>query len=76
MKCVRCLHDTAQKVAEAPDGSKAWEVYACSRCNFTWRNTEEEDVINPDKRDPYFQLVGVDMEELMIPVPIPPLKEA
>ncbi|AOQ22795.1 non-oxidative hydroxyarylic acid decarboxylases subunit D [Neomoorella thermoacetica] len=75
MKCVRCLQDTASKIAEAPDGSKAWEVYGCSRCNYTWRSTEEEEVINPEKRDPYFQLVDVNIDDLMIPVPIPPLKK-
>jgi len=75
MKCVRCLNDTARKIAEAPDGSGAWEVYGCSRCNFTWRSTEEEDVINPEKRDPYFQLAGVDIEELMVPVSVPPLRK-
>ena len=52
MKCVRCLTDNASKVAEAPDGSKAWEVYVCSRCNFVWRSTEEPEVIDPEKRDP------------------------
>lgn len=75
MKCVRCLKDTATKVADAPDGSGAWEMYICNHCSFSWRNTEEEDVINPDKRDPYFQLAGVNIDDLLVLVPVPPLKK-
>jgi len=72
MKCVRCLHDTAAKFAEAPDKSGAWEMYACSRCNFTWRNTEENEVINPELRDKNFQFTQ-EVEDLQILVPVPPL---
>ena len=74
MKCVRCLKDAAFKVAEAPDKSKAWEVYCCSGCNFSWRSSEEPEVIDPDKRDPWFQFEGVDVDNLMAFSPIPPLK--
>ena len=74
MMCVRCYEDTADQVAKAPDGSDAWVVYYCRRCNFSWRNTEEPEVIDPDKRDRYFQLKGVDLTSLMHPCPIPPLK--
>ena len=74
MMCVRCYEDTADLVAKAPDGSNAWVVYYCRRCNFSWRNTEEPEVIDPDKRDRYFQLKGVDLTSLMHPCPIPPLK--
>ena len=75
MMCIRCYENTAAKVATAPDGSNAWEVYYCEQCNFSWRSTEEPEVINPEKRDPYFQLKGVDLTKLMCPVPIPPLKQ-
>lgn len=74
MKCVRCLKGTAAKFAEAPDGSGAWEMYVCDRCFFSWRSTEEDEVINPEKRDPDFQLNG-EIEDLPIPVPVPPLKK-
>ena len=74
MKCVRCLQDRAAKVAVAPDGSGAWEVYYCDRCNFSWRSTEEPEVIDPDKRDPWFQMDTVDIENLTALVPIPPLE--
>lgn len=73
MKCVRCYHDTAGEVAKAPDGSNAWVVYYCARCNFSWRNTEEPEVIEAEKREAYFQLKDVDIDTLMVPVPVPPL---
>lgn len=73
MMCVRCYHDTAGQVAKAPDGSNAWVVYYCERCNFSWRSTEEPEVIDPEKREAYFQLKDVDIDALMVPVPIPPL---
>lgn len=72
MKCVRCLQESASKVASAPDGSGAWEVYCCDRCNFSWRSTEEPHVINPELRDPWFQLEE-DPDDLPSPLIIPPL---
>lgn len=74
MKCVRCLHDTARLLTKAPDGSGAWEMYACSRCNFTWRNTEEDEVIKPELRDKKFQFTQ-EPEDLQILVGIAPLKK-
>jgi vanillate/4-hydroxybenzoate decarboxylase subunit D len=73
MICVRCLKDTARKVAEAPDRSGAWEVYYCERCNYSWRSTEEEEITVLERRDPEFQLDQVDLETLSSPNPIPPL---
>ena len=75
MKCVRCLTDNASKVAEAPDGSKAWEVYFCNRCDFVWRSSEEPEVIDPDKRDPWFQLADVEVEDIPVFSPVPPLRK-
>jgi len=75
MKCVRCLTDNASKIAEAPDGSKAWEVYFCNRCDFVWRSSEEPEVIDPAKRDPWFQLAGVKVEDIPVFSPVPPLKK-
>ncbi|AQR96858.1 MULTISPECIES: non-oxidative hydroxyarylic acid decarboxylases subunit D [Clostridium] len=70
MKCVRCLNDSAEVVAKAPDGSGAWEVFYCKKCNYSWRSTEEEDVINPDKLDPHFKLDKIDFDEIKIGIPI------
>jgi late competence protein required for DNA uptake (superfamily II DNA/RNA helicase) len=75
MQCVRCLADTAKKIATAPDGSGAWEMYYCERCNYSWRSTEEAHITQIDQRDPRFQLDKVDINKLMSPVPIPPLKK-
>lgn len=64
MKCIRCLHDTAEVVAKAPDGSNAWEMYYCSRCNYSWRNNEVDELTKIEKRDPWFQLDNVDLTKL------------
>lgn len=55
MKCLRCGNN-AVKVADAPDGSKAWEVYACTVCHYNWRSSEPDYILDPAKRDPRFQL--------------------
>jgi vanillate/4-hydroxybenzoate decarboxylase subunit D len=75
MMCLRCLKDTAGKIAQAPDGSGAWEIFYCERCNYSWRSTEEEEITVLEKRDPEFQLGGVDLDRLQILNPIPPLKK-
>jgi late competence protein required for DNA uptake (superfamily II DNA/RNA helicase) len=73
MKCVRCLQESASKVASAPDGSGAWDIYYCEKCNFSWRTSEESEIIDPKKRDPWFQLDNVDLDNLPVLVPVPPL---
>lgn len=75
MICLRCLKDSAQKIADAPDGSEAWEVYYCERCNYSWRSSEEAEITAPDKRDPEFQLDTTDLDGLQILNPIPALKQ-
>lgn len=51
MVCIRCKRDTARKVAEAPDGSHAWEVYFCDTCHYSWRNIEPDYITDPAKRE-------------------------
>lgn len=75
MKCVRCIEGEARVVAKAPDGSNDWEIYKCDRCNFGWRSTEPPSVTDPKRRDPWFQLEGVDLSTLSNPCPIPPLEK-
>jgi hypothetical protein len=70
MLCARCSHDSASVVAKAPDGSGAWEMIYCSRCNFSWRTSDEDQYINPKKREKGFQLEG-DLEAMDILTPIP-----
>jgi len=64
MNCLRCGDDTASKVASAPDGSGAWEVYYCEKCCYSWRNTEEDIVTDVTKRDPRFQLDKTDLSKI------------
>ena len=64
MKCVRCGSDEAYKVADAPDGSGAWEIYACPTCNYNWRNSEPDYITDPEKRDPRFQLTQEQLASL------------
>lgn len=70
MICVRCAHDTAALVATAPDGSHAWEIYHCSRCNFTWRSTEDEEITNAAKFNPRFKLDRTDLDALPVGIPL------
>ena len=56
MQCPRCSGDFASMVSKANDGSGAWELYLCSRCNYGWRSTEDEDVRDADKMDPEWKL--------------------
>ena len=65
MQCVRCLKETASKIAEAPDKSKAWELYFCSHCHYSWRNIEPDYITDIDKRDPWGQLAGQDIESIV-----------
>lgn len=71
MKCLRCLTGEVEIVASAPDGSGAWEIYRCLRCNYGWRSTEPETITDPKRRDPYFQIDQVELEELPCPLPEP-----
>ena len=64
MKCVRCLHDTADVIAKAPDGSGAWVVYLCKHCNYSWCNNEVESITNIEKRDPWAQMDKVDISKI------------
>lgn len=64
MQCLRCGNDAAEKVADAPDGSKAWEVYACSVCHYNWRTSEPDNILVPELRDPRFQLTNEEIANL------------
>jgi hypothetical protein len=75
MQCVRCLRDSASVVAKAPDGSGAWQMIYCSACNFSWRTSDEDAFIHPEKRDKTFQLEGPALDKVQILIPIPPLRK-
>ena len=66
MKCLRCLDDTASEVAGAPDGSDAWTIYYCQKCNYSWRSSEEESITDIEKRNPRFQLDKIDFATIPV----------
>ena len=75
MICLRCLRDRAGKVAKAPDGSGAWEVNYCAECGYSWRSSEGEEILNIEKRDKHFQLDDINLCDLVIYTPVPPLRD-
>ena len=64
MQCVRCLNDSASKVADAPDGSGAWEIYFCEKCRYSWRSSEEDYIVDIEKRNPKFRITNQDLERM------------
>lgn len=75
MKCVRCLSDEAYRAADAPDGSGTWKFYCCKNCNYGWRSTEGEEIVNIEKRDPQFQLTPEKMDQVFDLNKIPKLRK-
>ena len=73
MICPRCDDTRAALLFESPE-SGAWVVYHCPRCDFTWRSTEEEEVIQPEKYDPAFKLNEDKIRRMENKPPIPPLR--
>jgi hypothetical protein len=53
----------------------AWEVYICKTCNFGWRSTESENIIDPAKYDKRFKIDPAKIPTLDIIPPIPDLKK-
>ena len=75
MICPRCDHDQALKIFEAPENA-CWEVYRCPRCDFVWRNTEEDTVTRPELYPRKFKLSGQKIQTMDPKPPIPPLAKA
>jgi protein-arginine kinase activator protein McsA len=71
MICPRCNSKTVEILAKAPVDD-AWEVYICNTCCFSWRSTEDEEVINPEKYDKRFK---IDPEKIPYLDTIPPIPE-
>ncbi|TCL72458.1 hypothetical protein EDC14_1006173 [Hydrogenispora ethanolica] len=68
MKCSRCDSDKVRKMVDSPVG-KAWEVYVCEKCNFSWRSTETIEIW------PKFKLTDEKIANMQMIPPIPPLKK-
>ncbi len=74
MICPRCDSNKAYKIFEAPQ-DRSWEIFRCPYCNFTWRNTEEEEVTNPLLYNPRFKLNEDKIKNMSPKPPIPPLRK-
>jgi hypothetical protein len=74
MICPRCDSDKVRVLTKAPVDD-AWEVYICDTCIFTWRSTEGENIINPEKYDKRFKINPADFHKLAQIPPIPVLKK-
>ncbi|CAM3168750.1 vanillic acid non-oxidative decarboxylation protein [Lactococcus hircilactis] len=69
--CPRCHSKEISLLTKSPVGD-VWEVYLCETCTFSWRNTEGENITQPDHYDSRFQLNPEDFVHLENIPPIPP----
>jgi len=46
-KCPRCLTDSTSVISRSPVAG-VWEMYICSTCGYSWRNTESLQNASPD----------------------------
>ncbi|MBP2017451.1 transposase-like protein [Symbiobacterium terraclitae] len=74
MICPRCDSKNTDVMVESPVG-KVWTVYICNDCNFSWRNTESEEITNPEKYSKQWKLNAEKLANLQVIPPIPPLKK-
>jgi transcription elongation factor Elf1 len=74
MICPRCDSEKVSLLTKAPV-DHAWEVYICGTCTFSWRNTEGENITNPEKYDKRFKLNPAEFDKLDQIPPIPALKK-
>ena len=57
MHCPRCAGERNRLEREGrEDGRVLWRVFHCERCAFTWRDSEPAASIDPNERDPWFQV--------------------
>lgn len=74
MICPRCDSKEVEVMVESPVGN-VWTVYICNNCYFSWRNTEGEEITNPEKYSKKWKLNREILDNLQVIPPIPPLKE-
>ncbi|YCA44065.1 vanillic acid non-oxidative decarboxylation protein [Bacillus sp. JZ8] len=74
MKCPRCDSEKVSLLTKAPIDD-AWEVYICDTCILSWRNTESDNITDPEKYDKRFKLNPAEFKELDQIPPIPELKK-
>ena len=59
MICPRCQSGKQhlRKEHEGKEkGKLLWTVYHCQRCSFTWRDSEDAESIDHDKREAWFRV--------------------
>ncbi len=64
--CPRCGHKEIRRITQSPVG-EVWEVYACRKCGYSWRSTEEIHIL--DK----FRLDDEKIANMQVIPPVPPL---
>lgn len=74
MICPRCDSKNVEVMVESPVGN-VWTVYICNTCHFSWRNTESEEITNPEKYAKQWKLDAEKQANLQVIPPIPPLKK-
>lgn len=68
MKCKRCGSEKVKKMVDSPVGN-VWEVYVCENCYYSWRSTENIEIL------PKFLLDDEKIRTMQVIPPIPPLKK-
>lgn len=74
MICPRCKSDTVELMVKAPKND-AWEVFLCKTCYLSYRNTESENITNPDLYDERFIIDPKDIPSLGVIPPVPKLRK-
>jgi vanillate/4-hydroxybenzoate decarboxylase subunit D len=70
MICPRCDSDEAGLLTVSPRGDE-WTMYACGRCNFTWRSTEPQQITDAASYHPQFKLTKDSIERMPVYPPLP-----
>ncbi len=65
--CSRCRHTVVSR-SSAPDGSGAWSIYACARCCFSCRSTEDVMYVLKITEGKTYRLSDSEIEKLPVPV--------
>jgi transposase-like protein len=74
--CPRCAHSNLRLEHEGrEDGELIWSSYYCQSCHYSFRDSEPENILNRDKRDPYFNLDTVDPADFTTLFPANPRKK-
>jgi hypothetical protein len=69
--CPRCRSTTTEVRSTSPVAG-AWTVFGCNACFYTWRSTEPEENIDPDKYPAPFRLKQAELESFPVAPTVPP----